>query len=81
MRVGLELEGKRAAREGAAVLHEGRPVGKVTSGTFTPTVNKAIAMAYVPPALSAAGTPLDVEVGKAMTRAVVVALPFYKRKK
>src|SRR5262249_35746694 len=48
-RVGLEVEGRRAAREGAAVFVDGTLVGQVTSGTITPTVGKAIAMAYVPP--------------------------------
>src|SRR5438128_8445920 len=43
-RVGLELEGKRPARDGAKVLQGGREVGCVTSGTLTPTLNKAIAM-------------------------------------
>jgi aminomethyltransferase len=81
VRVGLELEGRRAAREGAQVLHEGKPVGRVTSGTFTPSLNKAIAMAYVAPAQSAAGTALDVEVGKSTAAARVVPLPFYRRPK
>jgi aminomethyltransferase len=79
MRVGLELEGKRIAREGAAVLKEGRPVGRVTSGTFTPTLQKAIAMAYVEPALAAAGTALEVDVRGRAERARVVPLPFYRR--
>jgi aminomethyltransferase len=79
VRVGLELEGRRAAREGAQVLHEGGPAGKVTSGTVTPTLNRAIAMAYVRPDLSAVGTTLSVEVGKAQAAARVVELPFYRR--
>jgi aminomethyltransferase len=79
IRVGLQLEGRRAAREGAAVLHEGKPVGRVSSGTFTPTLNRAIAMAYVPPAL--AGTRLQAEVGRSLADAVVVNLPFYSRTK
>jgi aminomethyltransferase len=79
VRVGLELEGRRAAREGAQVWHEGQAVGKVTSGTITPTLNKAISMAYVRPNLSALGTTLSVEVGKAQAAARVVALPFYRR--
>lgn len=79
VRVGLELEGRRAAREGAQVLHHGNPVGKVTSGTITPTLNKAIAMAYVRPDLAEVGTPLSVEVGKVQATARVVALPFYRR--
>jgi aminomethyltransferase len=79
VRVGLELEGKRAAREGAVVLHGGGPVGRVTSGTFTPTLNRAVAMAYVRPDLAAVGTELAVEVGKGQSAARVVKLPFYTR--
>jgi aminomethyltransferase len=80
VRVGLELEGRRAAREGAAVLAAGQPAGRVTSGSFTPTLNRVIAMAYVAPAHSAAGTGLTVEVGKTQAAARVVPLPFYRRK-
>src|SRR5947209_8910463 len=48
-RVGLELQGKRIAREGDVVRRDGRDVGRVTSGTFSPTLGRAIAMAYVDP--------------------------------
>ena len=46
-RVGLELEGKRIAREGSLVLAGGREIGQVTSGTFSPTLGKSIAMVYL----------------------------------
>jgi aminomethyltransferase len=81
VRVGLELEGKRAAREGAIVLHGDRAIGRVTSGTFTPTLNKAIAMAYVSPAHAAVGANLEVEVGRSRLPGRVVSLPFYSRAK
>jgi aminomethyltransferase len=80
-RIGLELAGKRIAREGAAVLSEGREVGKVTSGTFAPTLTKSIAMAYVEPACTAVGTSLTVDIRGKTETARVVELPFYKRKK
>jgi len=79
VRVGLEIEGRRAAREGAAVHADGRPVGRVTSGTITPTLNRPIAMAYVEPAHAAAGAALAVDVGKTQAAARVVGLPFYRR--
>jgi aminomethyltransferase len=79
-RVGLELEGKRIAREGAAVLHLGRAVGTVTSGTFAPTLGKALAMAYVEPGAAATGTALEVDIRGKTAPARVVPLPFYKRK-
>jgi aminomethyltransferase len=81
VRVGLELEGKRSAREGATVLAGGKPVGRVTSGTFTPTLQKALAMAYVEPARAAVGTRLEVDVRGKAEAAKVVALPFYRRPK
>ncbi len=81
VRVGLEVEGKRAAREGAVVLADDQPCGTVTSGTITPTLGKAIAMAYVAPRVTAVGTVLAVEIGKTRARAVVVELPFYRRPK
>jgi aminomethyltransferase len=80
-RVGLELSGRRAAREGAAVLGEGRAIGRVTSGTVTPTLNKAIAMAYIDPAFAAAGTLCTVDVRGKTEEARVVPLPFYRRSK
>jgi aminomethyltransferase len=78
-RVGLELEGKRIAREGAAVTADGKEVGRVTSGTFAPTLGKTIAMAYVDPAHAAVGTPCAVDVRGKMEPARVVPLPFYRR--
>lgn len=81
-RVGLVLEGKRAAREGCpVVLTDGRAVGTVTSGSFTPTLQKSIAMAYVDTAHAAPGTRLAVDVRGKIEPADVAPLPFYKRAK
>ncbi|HMP78438.1 MAG TPA: glycine cleavage system aminomethyltransferase GcvT [Pirellulaceae bacterium] len=80
-RVGLELEGKRAAREGSVILADGQQVGTVTSGTFAPTLEKSIAMGYVHPKFSVIGTDLKVEVRGNMLLARVVKLPFYTRPK
>ncbi|MEZ4321437.1 MAG: glycine cleavage system aminomethyltransferase GcvT [Myxococcota bacterium] len=60
--VGLVLEGKRIARDGMDVLHEGVKVGTITSGTKSPSTDRAVALAYVPPALSAPGTRLEIDV-------------------
>lgn len=78
-RVGLELAGKRIAREGAVVLAGDKQVGQVTSGTFSPTLQKSIAMAYVPAEQAAVGTELTVDIRGAREAARVVKLPFYKR--
>jgi len=81
VRVGLELEGKRIAREGAAVLAGGGVIGQVASGTFSPTLEKAIAMAYLAPDHAAVGSPCTVDVRGKEAIARVVPLPFYRRAK
>ena len=76
LRVGLRLDGRAPAREGAEIAHEGTVIGRVTSGGFAPTLAAPIAMGYVPPALAAPGTRLDILVrGKALP-ATVTPLPF-----
>ena len=79
VRVGLELEGRRIAREETPVLAKGDVIGRVTSGTFSPTLQKTIAMAYVSTDYAQPGTQLTVEVRGTAIPATVVALPFYKR--
>ncbi len=80
-RVGLALEGKRAARQGCPVLADGREIGQVTSGSFAPTLQKSIAMAYVEPAKTAIGTKVQVDIRGDKVAADVVKLPFYQRVK
>ena len=55
VRVGLSLEGRRVPREHYPLLSDGRVIGEVTSGTFSPTLQLPIAMGYVAPALGAVG--------------------------
>jgi aminomethyltransferase len=81
VRVGLQLDGKRPAREGAVILQGDRPVGEVTSGTFSPTFERPIAMGYVKPTAAAPGTPLAVDIRGQHYAAQVVPLPFYQRGK
>jgi aminomethyltransferase len=81
LRVGLEIEGKRAAREGSPIASAGTPVGSVTSGSLCPWLDKSLAMGYVNPAFAAPGTKVTVDVRGAVLDAVVAPLPFYKRKK
>lgn len=77
--VGLTLEGRRIARQGAAVLAGETVVGQTTSGTFGPTVGKSIAMAYVDAAHAKEGASLSVDLGNAKSAATIVPLPFFKR--
>jgi aminomethyltransferase len=77
--VGFEMVDRAIARHGYPVVAGGERVGRVTSGTQTPFLKKAIGMAYVPVALTAPGTDIDIEVRGRLARATVVPLPFYKR--
>jgi aminomethyltransferase len=77
--VGLVLEGRRIARQGTSVLADGQVVGEVTSGTFGPTVQKSIAMAYVDASGAAEGTMLACDLKGESIPATVMKLPFYKR--
>jgi aminomethyltransferase len=79
--VGLEMQGRHIARHDYEVYAEGKPVGIVTSGTFGPTLEKAIALAYVPPALAQVGQSLSVQIRGKDCPAVVVKRPFYRRPK
>jgi aminomethyltransferase len=78
---GFELEGKRIAREGTRILHNGQNVGFVTSGTLSPTFEKVIAMSLLDAALCEPGTPVDMDLRGTRIPARVVPLPFYKRPK
>jgi aminomethyltransferase len=75
-RVGLAVEGKLPAREGAPVFAGDIQIGAVTSGGFAPSVGAPIAMAYVAVAQAADGTPLEIEVRGRRLAASVVPMPF-----
>jgi aminomethyltransferase len=79
--VGLELQGKRVPRQHYPVLDGGQRIGEITSGTYSPTLDRPIAMAYVRPDRAAAGNELAVDIRGRAEPARVVKLPFYKRKK
>ena len=76
-RVGIRLDGRQPAREGAEIVDsDGQLVGRVTSGGFGPTVDGPIAMGYVPPALASAGSRIGLLVRDKTLAATVVKLPF-----
>ncbi len=79
VRVGLELEGRRAAREECVVMAGDENIGVVTSGSYTPTLEKSISMAYVDPKFSEIGTEVVVDIRGKSHPAKIVAVPFYKR--
>jgi len=79
--VGLELEGRRIARQDTPIHTGDAVVGAVTSGTFSPTLQKSIAMAYVDAPHAAEGAALAADIKGALVGARVVKLPFYRRPK
>ena len=83
-RVGMKIEGRLPAREGAPIFADGIKVGEVTSGGFAPTVGAPIAMGWVSLPHSAIDTALEIEVRGKRIAATVAPMPFvphrYRRK-
>jgi len=80
--VGLEMVDRGIARDEYCCCDEnGSAIGVITSGSPSPTLCKNIALAYVPPAMTAVGTPIYVQIRTQKCKAQVVATPFYKRPK
>jgi aminomethyltransferase len=79
--VGFAMVDRAIARHGHPVMRGDQQVGVVTSGTQTPFLKKAIGMAYVPRHMTELGTELEVDIRGRRAKAIVVALPFYKRPK
>lgn len=79
-RVGLKLTGRRAAREGAKLIdRDNRTVGEVTSGSFSPSLQCPIAMAYLDSQVATPGMSIDVDIRGSRAAGEIVELPFYKR--
>jgi aminomethyltransferase len=77
--VGFEMIDRGIARPGYDMYVGGAAVGRVTSGTHTPYLKKAIGMGYLPAAHTAPGAEFEVDIRGRRTRARVVPMPFYKR--
>jgi len=75
----FELEEKGIPRHGYVLEHEGKIVGHVTSGTFSPSMHIGIGMGYLPPRLTSPGSEIDVVIRGSRLKARVVRPPFYKR--
>ncbi len=76
--VGFELDGRRVPRHEMPIEHAGRVVGRVTSGTFGPSLGKPLGMGYVETASAVVGGTLDIVAGETRLPARVVKPPFYK---
>jgi aminomethyltransferase len=74
---GLEVEGRRPPRAEQPVTVDGQVVGEVTSGNFSPTLERGIALAFLPPDFEP-GAAVDIDVRGTSVPAAVVKIPFYK---
>ncbi|MDJ0725123.1 MAG: glycine cleavage system aminomethyltransferase GcvT [Prochloraceae cyanobacterium] len=79
--VGIEMAGRYIARQGYKVFLAGSHVGNITSGTLSPTLGKAIALAYVAKSASKIGQEVFVEIRGKNYPAKIVKKPFYSREK
>jgi aminomethyltransferase len=77
---GLLMEGRQPPRQGYPVLVDGKPAGEVTSGNFSPVLERGIALAFLPPAVEP-GAAVEVDMRGKSVPASVVALPFVSKKK
>ncbi|HXF48926.1 MAG TPA: glycine cleavage system aminomethyltransferase GcvT [Verrucomicrobiae bacterium] len=74
----FEMTEKAIPRKGCGIFSGGQKVGEVTSGTFSPSLEKGIGLGYVPTALAEVGRKLEIEIRGKNAAAVVVPAPFYK---
>ncbi|MDH3592883.1 MAG: glycine cleavage system aminomethyltransferase GcvT [Planctomycetota bacterium] len=77
--VGFELGGRRIARHGYPAWKDGREVGRVTSGTFAPWLEKSLGLVYLPIEHTAVGTTFEIDIRGRREPATVVETPFYRR--
>ncbi len=78
-RVGLKLDGRQPAREGAPLFAGDTQVGIITSGGYAPSVEAPIAMGFVDAGLAVDGTALEIEVRGKRLAATVVPMPFARK--
>ena len=78
---GFVVQDRAIPRHGYPILVDGTPAGTVTSGTWSPTLERSIGMGYVPPQAAVPGTRLQVVARGTPVEVQVVSLPFYARKR
>ncbi len=76
--VGLQMTGRNIARHDYSIWQGGNPIGKITSGSLSPTLGYPIALGYVPTEFAKLGQILEVEIRGKLFPATVVKRPFYK---
>jgi aminomethyltransferase len=79
--IGFQMVDRGIARHGYKIVGDGKEIGIVTSGSMTPTLNKAVGMAFTPMKYQEPGTEIFIRIRENTARARIVPLPFYKRAK
>ena len=79
--VGLLVEGRSLPRHDYPIISQGKQVGRVTSGGYSPTLDRNIAMGYLPPEFASPDQRLQVDIRGRLSNATVTTLPFYTRKR
>jgi aminomethyltransferase len=74
---GFEMKDGGVPRHGYGILREGRTVGRVTTGLFSPSTGRYVGMGYVEPALATPGQEIDIVIRDARKAARIVERPFY----
>lgn len=77
--VAFEMIDRGLARHDYAVVKNGKTIGKVTSGTFAPTLKKNIGLAYVSAEESTIGNEIAIQIRDSQAKAKIVKMPFYKK--
>jgi aminomethyltransferase len=78
--VGIAIDGRRTARHDDTILNaSGKAVGRITSGSFSPSLSRAIAFGYITLESSAIGTPVKIATERMELAGIVTDLPFYKK--
>jgi aminomethyltransferase len=79
--VGFDMVGRGIARHGHPIMDGPDRIGSVTSGTYSPTLDRNIGLGYVPPGFGTPGTRFEIDVRGRRVEAEVATLPFYSRRK
>ena len=79
--IGIKVKGRGIARQGYNLLSQDKVVGSITSGSWSPSLQEPIALAYVPTQISKVGTSLEIEIRGMKYEAEIVKRPFYRKTK
>ncbi len=77
--VAIKLDEKAIPRKGYQIIKNDKPIGEITSGSWSPTLNQGIALAYLPVETGKVGTKVWVQIREKMHPATIIKKPFYRR--